>query len=140
MSIFKSRKALAGLGLAVLQLLTYFPIRAQGGTELPSNVRLITLWVRETNGQALYWVNDAPVGREPLSGLVSVIKPNEQVRVVVILDSRVPIQEMGEIDGVLAKIPVEGAHYYVYDAAHPKGMSEIIWRSQLQPLPASPPR
>jgi hypothetical protein len=90
----------------------------------------------------MYWVNDKPVGRAPLTGLEILLGPSEppeDVDLKVILDSRVPIQEIGDIDGVLAKIPITDAHYYVYRADAPSGMSEIVWKSEDLPLPQSPP-
>ena len=98
------------------------------------------LWVQEVHGQPLYWVNDTPCGRAPLSGLVAASGSEQTVGLTVILDSRVPIHEMAEIEGLMEKMDLKDVHYYVFDHTYPKvGMSEIIWDSQSVPLPASPP-
>lgn len=104
--------------------------------------RTIILWVREVNRRAMYWVDHKPVGREPLTGLEIAIGPSEapeNVDLKVVLDSRVPIQEISDIDGTIAKIPITDAHYYVYSTDDPTGMSEIVWKSEVLPLPQSPP-
>src|SRR5690348_17182423 len=98
----------------------------------------VTLWVREVNGKALYWVGERPAARHPLTTLEQVLGPNIDVELYVVLDSDVPINEMFEINGVLDKIPVKHAQYYVYDPAYPKaGMREIVWRARNLPLPGA---
>jgi hypothetical protein len=100
----------------------------------------IVLWVREIGGQALYWVNDKPWGRAPLSGLVAAMDSDENVSLTVILDSRVPIQEMADIESLMAKMDIKNVRYYVYVPAYPNiGMSEIVWKAETIPLPKSPP-
>lgn len=59
---------------------------------------------------------------------------------IVIIDSRVRIQEMAEIGGLTAKLDAIDVRYYVYNPAYPKlGMSEIVWRTKTLPLPGIPP-
>ena len=100
----------------------------------------VILWVQDVHGKALYWVNDKPCGRAPLSGLAAASSSAESIAVTVIVDSRVPIREMAEIDGLMAKIEPKSVHYYIFNRAYPKmGMSEIIWSSRSVPLPAQPP-
>lgn len=100
----------------------------------------ITLWVREVNGKALYWVGERPAARHPLTTLEQVLGPNIDVELSVVLYSNVPINEMFEIDGVLDKIPITHVRYYVYDPAYPRaGMTEIVWRTKSVPLPGAPP-
>lgn len=104
------------------------------------HLRSVTLWAREVNGRALYWVGQQPVGRHPLSGLEQSLGPNIDVRLSVILDSRVRISEIFEIDGVLDKIPIKHVRYYVFDADYPQEMREISWNPSTRPLPGPAPR
>lgn len=106
-----------------------------------TNLHSYVLWVREINGQALYWVNEKPWGRAPLSGLVAAMGSDEQGSLTVILDSYVPIEEISEIQGLMPKLDsIKDVHYYVYRATAPRaGMSEIVWKTEGVPLPASPP-
>lgn len=97
------------------------------------------LWVQEVNGQALYWVNDKPVGRAPLSGMNTIFDSIQKNGLIVIMDSRVPISEMGGIDGILAKVPYDNARYFVFDRELPGKMSEIRWSSEMVALPQKPP-
>lgn len=113
---------------------------ARGGHAVDAHMASVILWVQEIHGQALYWVNDKPCGRAPLSGLVAETGSNRSIALAVILDSRVPIQEVAEVEGLLAKMDFRNVHYYVFNHAYPSiGMSEIIWKAQSVPLPAAPP-
>lgn len=102
-------------------------------------VRPEVLWVREVNGRALYWVNERPVERAPLSGLGAILPLIQKNGLIVILDWHVPISEIGAIDGILGKLPYEGARYFVYVPEVPHSMSEIIWKQEMLPLPQKPP-
>lgn len=98
------------------------------------------LWVREVRGKTLYWVNDKPWGRAPLSGIVAATGSEQHIALTVVLDARVPIQEIGEIQGLMAQLDIGNVHYYVYEPADPgAGMSEIMWKTESVPLPKSPP-
>jgi hypothetical protein len=102
----------------------------------------VILWVREVNHRPLYWVNDKPVGRDSLGGLERAIGPEEpgNVALTVILDSRVPIDEIHEIDGMLDKIPIEHVRYFMYWVNDPRGMQEVVLEAAFLPLPKPPPR
>lgn len=134
-----SRIATATLSL-LLGLFCACPL-ARTGHAADDHARSVIIWVQEVHGQSQYWVNDTPRGRAPLTGVVAASNPEGVSELTVILDSRVPIHELGEIEGLVPKIDPKDVHYYVFDRAHPDfGMSEIIWKSQNVPLPASPPR
>lgn len=114
---------------------------ARGGRASDGPARPIILWVQEVRGQALYWVNDKACGRAPLSGIVVASGSDRAAELIVIVDSRVPIHELGEIEGLVSKIDPKDAHYYVFDRAYPgAGMSEIVWKTESLPLPAPPPK
>ena len=101
----------------------------------------VVLWVQEVRGKALYWVNDKPCGRAPLSGLDEASRSKQIAALTVILDSHVAIQEMAEIEGLKEKMGLRNVRYFVFDRAYPNtGMSEIVWRPQNVPLPMSPPK
>lgn len=134
MSTRKRRRIASGLLLLILGLSCACPF-ARGG-HAPT-----ILWVQDGHGQPLYWVNDKPCGRAPLSALEKASDSEPIARLTVILDSRVPIQEMAEIEGIAQKMDLNDVHYYVFDHSYPQlGMSEIIWKSRGIPLPASPPK
>jgi len=124
--------------IAIATLSTFAQTGSQSAT--PRNERTIVLWVRELHGQALYWVNHTPADRAPLSAIVAATQSTPHYSLTVIIDSRVPIQEMAEIDGLTAKLDAGQVHYYVYNPAYPNlGMSEIIWKTETVPLPQPPP-
>lgn len=114
---------------------------ARGGSASDGPARPIILWVQEVHGQALYWVNDKACGRAPLSGIVAASGSERVAELTVVVDSRVPIHELGEIEGLVPKIDPKDVHYYVFDRAYPgAGMSEIVWKAESLPLPARPPK
>ncbi len=101
----------------------------------------VTLWVHEVNHRPLYWVNDKLVGRDSLGGVLRAIGTEQPANVVLtaILESRVPINEIHEIDGMLDKIPIEHVRYFTYSADDPRGMQEVVLKTEFVPLPKSPP-
>ena len=126
-------------GIVALFLLLWFLPASRGQDDSGEKAPSVVLWVREVNGRVGYWVNDKAVGRKPLTGLERALGPNLNVALMVILDSRVPIREIADIDGMLGKIPIKGVRYYAYNASDPNGMWEILWKPELLPLPKSPP-
>lgn len=137
-----SRASLVGLVLVTITLLgplTAF-VATRPQSTAPQNDKAVILWVREVHGQALYWVNHTPADRAPLSGIVAATQSTPHYTLTVIIDSRVPIEEVAEIQGLVPKLDVKDVRYYIYDAAHPKlGMSELVWKTETLPLPQSPP-
>ncbi len=114
---------------------------ARGGHASHGHARPLILWVQEVHEQPQYWVNDKPCGRAPLSALATASGSERIAALTVILDSRVPIHEMAEVEGLMEKMDIKNVHYYVFDHAYPNiGMSQIIWKSQSRPLPAPPPK
>lgn len=139
-----SRANLLRSVLAIMTLLgPLAPIvgsRPQSTAPPPQRDKTVVLWIREVRGQALYWVNHTPANRAPLSGIVAATQASPHYTLTVIIDSRVPIRELAEIQGLVPKLDVQDVRYYVYDAAHPKlGMSELVWKMETLPLPQSPP-
>ena len=122
-------------------LVASVPMRSSGKTGPTAGRRAVTLWVRQVHGQALYWIDEKPVRRAPLTGLeiaIHGIDPDE-VALTVILDRRVPTGEIFEIDGMLDKIPIKNVRYFVFDASDPHRMWEIFWKPDSVPLPGPPP-
>ncbi len=101
----------------------------------------IVLWAREVNRHALYWVNDKPVGRDSLGGLIHAIGSTDpdNVQLTVILDSRLVIDEIHQIDGMLDKIPIEHVRYFMFWVDDPRNMQEIVLKSDFAPVPKSAP-
>lgn len=98
---------------------------ARSGRALNGHARSMILWVQEVHGRPLYWVNDRPYGRAQLSELEKASGSERNIALTVILDSRVPIQEMAEIEGLMEKMDLKDVRYYVFKRAYPKvGMSE----------------
>jgi hypothetical protein len=134
---------LFNIAMLALALLLGLSAVSLAGAEHPiaNQAKPVILWVQEVHGQALYWVNDKLCGRAPLSGLGVATSSNPNTALTVVLDSRVPIREMADIEGLLEKMDVKNVRYYVFDRAYPKiGMSEIVWKPQSVPLPTSPPK
>lgn len=129
-----TRRALAMVTVFCVSFCVACATTGQAGAPRPQ-----VLWVQDVNGQALYWVNDRPVGRAPLSGLGPFLGSIQKDGLIVILDSRVPINEIAGIEGILEKLPYKGARYFVYVPELPDRMSEIIWKSEDVPLPQKPP-
>src|SRR5579864_3070996 len=141
MTMFARRLLNIAAPVLVLSLGLTLGSRAHANSDHAGPAKTITLWVQEVRGRALYWVNDKPCGRAPLSGIGAASGSNRNVVLTVILDSRVPIREMAEIEGLMEKIDLKSVHYYVFDRAYPgMGMSEIVWKLQSVPLPTSPPK
>ena len=106
-----------------------------------SNPSLI-LWVREVNRHEVYWVGDKSVGRDSLGGLTRAIGTADpaHVELTVILDSRLPLDEISEIDGMLDKIPISHVRYFVFWVDHPDSMREILPKAEFTPTPQSNPQ
>jgi len=138
MTCRQSRAILRGAAIGFFFL--WFLPPALGRDNSSESSRSIILWVREVNGRVAYWVNDKPVGGAPLTGLETALGSNLDVTLMVVLDSRVPIREIGDVSGMLDKIPIKDARYYVYNADDPTDMWEIVWKPETLPVPASPPR
>ncbi len=94
------------------------------------------------NHKALYWVGGKPIGRDSLGGLIHAVgaEQPDNVALTVILDSRVPIGEIHEIDGMLDKIPIEHVRYFMYWVDDPRSMQEVVLKAEFLPLPNAPPR
>lgn len=97
----------------------------------------IVLWAREVNRHALYWINDKPVGRDSLGGLIRAFGSTDpdNVRLTVILDSRLMIDEIHQIDGMLDKIPIAHVRYFMFWVDDPRSMQEIVLKSEFTPVP-----
>lgn len=133
-----SRRIVSGISMVTtIAIFICFIPTVQGQIAADVENKSIILWVRQVNGQSLYWVNDRPVGRAPLTGLAAIVQPNQKTSLQIILDSRVPIDEIFEIAGMIEKIPINDAHYFVRRYDSPTVMSEIAWKPQLVPVPKS---
>lgn len=115
-------------------------VGAQPQSSASQKNKAVILWVREVHGQVLNWVEHKPADRAPLSAIVAATHSTPHYTLIVILDSRVPIQEVAQIQALVQKLDAKDVRCYVYDAAHARlGMSELVWKTETLPLPEPPP-
>lgn len=139
----KGPKAIA---TAILLGLAAVPAQSpRGQTRSDGKDLSIVLWALQVNPHArypLYWVNDTPVGRDDLNGVARAIGSTDpsHVQLTVIVDSRLPIDEITEIDRTMAKVPIAHARYFTFWVAYPGSMQEVILKSEQTPAPKPPPQ
>lgn len=99
------------------------------------------LWVRPVHGHPMFWVNNGLPATEPLTPLEKAIgsTPPDHIELQVILDSRVPIEKLFDIDWTIPKIPITNVRYYFFKSDSPESMYEITWQPKAFPLPGRPP-
>jgi hypothetical protein len=139
------KKGAKAIATAILLGLAAVPAQSpRGQTRSDDKDLSIVLWARQVNPHArypLYWVNDTPVGRDDLNGVARAIGSTDpsHVQLTVIVDSRLPIDEIKEIDWTMAKVPITHARYFTFWVAYPGSMQEVILKSEQIPVPKPPP-
>ena len=139
------KKGPKAIATAILLGLAAVPAQSpRGQTRSDDKDLSIVLWARQVNPHArypLYWVNDTPVGRDDLNGVGRAIGSTDpsHVQLTVIVDSRLPIDEIKEIDWTMAKVPIAHARYFVFWVDQPSRMQEIVLKSESTPMPKPPP-
>jgi hypothetical protein len=129
--------SLKNAALFLFGVLTLFPIPSTGDHSSPNSTGGPTVVrVDQTARGILYKVDSKPTGSTPTTDLLHTLnriraERGESTPVMVIIDSRVPINEIWNLSGVAGKAQLTNLRYFIH-------FHETEMMSEIKPMPAVP--
>lgn len=102
-----------------------------GNQNIKKNLEPVVIQVEKATRGVIYKVNSKPTGSTSTTDLLHVLnRVNDErgpnTRIVVLMDPRVPIDQIWNVDGTAGKAQLTNLHYFVIDHDTEK-MVEVKW-------------